>query len=71
MSTDDACFQTISEAAERIRSGQMSPVEIVEAHLKRIDDTDAALNSFITVLADNAMASARVAENEKPRRPRT
>ena len=63
MSNSDLCWLTISEASELIRSGQLSPVELYEAHLERIDQTDGALNSFITVMADQARAEARAAED--------
>ena len=63
MSNAELCWLTISEASELIASGQLSPVELCEAHLERIEQTDVALNSFITVMADQARAEARAAED--------
>lgn len=54
---------TIAEAAALISNEQLSPVDLVNAHLERIEQTDARLNSFITLLADEAMTAAQQAEN--------
>ena len=62
MSPGELTYLSISEAAERIARKELSPVELVEAHLERIRATDDKLNSFITLLADDAMKSAREAE---------
>ena len=62
MSPDELTYLSISEAAERIARKELSPVELVQAHLERIRATDDKLNSFITLLADEAMESAREAE---------
>ena len=62
MRNDDAVFLTISEAARLIAAGDLSPVELVDAHLRRIEETDGRLNSFITLLGDEAMAAAARAE---------
>ena len=62
MSPIELTHLTISEAAERIGRKELSPVELVEAHLERIRATDDKLNSFITLLADEAMESAKTAE---------
>ena len=47
-----------------VQKGEISPVEIVEAHLSRIRDTEPVLNSFITLLPDEAIAAARQAERD-------
>ena len=64
MNLDDLCFRTISEAAGLIESGQLSPVELAQAHLDRIESTEPALNSFISLLADRALSQATDAERE-------
>jgi len=58
------CFLTISEAAELLRRQELSPVELTQAFLRRIDATDGQLHSFILVLEDQALAAARTAEAE-------
>ena len=62
MRNDDTVFLTIAEAARLIAAGDLSPVELVDAHLRRIEETDGRLNSFITLLGDEAMAAAARAE---------
>lgn len=55
---------TIAEASRLLRARELSPVELTELCLSRIDELDAGLNSFILVLAEEAMARARQAEAE-------
>jgi aspartyl-tRNA(Asn)/glutamyl-tRNA(Gln) amidotransferase subunit A len=57
-------LSTISELAQRLRRRQVSPVEITQACLERIEKLNPALNAFITVMADTALADARAAEAE-------
>ena len=45
-----------------IRSREVSPVEVVDAHLARIEAVNPALNAITTSLADQARAEARRAE---------
>ncbi len=55
---------TITEAARQIASRQLSPVELTEAVLARIERLDPSVGAFITVTADQAMEAARPAERE-------
>lgn len=55
---------TIAEAAELIRTKQLSPVELTQAHLDRIEKVDPLLNSYITVTGEMALKQARKAEAE-------
>src|SRR5438067_1938204 len=57
-------FLTIAEAARLIEQRELSPVELVDSRLDRIQRFDGKLNSFIRVLADEARAAARAAEAE-------
>ncbi|MCH8229795.1 MAG: Asp-tRNA(Asn)/Glu-tRNA(Gln) amidotransferase subunit GatA [Chloroflexi bacterium] len=57
-------FKTISEVAGLIQTKQLSPVELAEAILGRIGSIDSRYKSYATVMADQAMASARAAETE-------
>ena len=57
-------FKTISEVASLIESKQLSPVELTETMLARIDSADERFKSYATVMPDQAMASARAAEAE-------
>jgi aspartyl-tRNA(Asn)/glutamyl-tRNA(Gln) amidotransferase subunit A len=60
----DLASLTLKQAAELIRSKAVSPVELTEACLQRIEKHNAALNAFITVTRDQALRSAREAEAE-------
>jgi len=57
-------FSTISELGQRLRRREISPVEIARECLKRIERLNPALNAFITVMAESALAEARRAEAE-------
>jgi len=60
----DLAFAGIAELAPRIATGEVSPVALTEAALARIEVHDGALNAFMTVTADQALAAARDAERE-------
>lgn len=60
--TRDICYTSAAELAMRIRRGELSPVDVVEAHLSRIDEVDDEINAYITVCADRARDEAREAE---------
>jgi amidase len=62
--TEPLHYKTITELSGLIKSGEMSPVEITEAQLSRIEAIDGKLKSYATVMADQAMAEARQAEAE-------
>ena len=62
MDPSELVFLSIADAAELVAGRQLSPVEIVDAHLRRIDAIDDSLNSFITLLRDESRAAAREAE---------
>ena len=57
-------YLTITELADRIRSGDLSPVDATQAQLDRIDNLDGHLKSYATVMTDHAIGSARRAEEE-------
>jgi aspartyl-tRNA(Asn)/glutamyl-tRNA(Gln) amidotransferase subunit A len=58
---------TLFEAADKVARREVSPVELVEAHLQRIAALDPQLNCFITLTAEAARASAERAEAELKR----
>src|SRR6266511_5600343 len=59
---DDLCFLPAVELAARIRAKDLSPVEVVEAVLGRIEALNPRLNAFCLVRADQAREQARSAE---------
>ena len=55
-------FKTITELATLIKSKALSPVEVTEAMLTRIQRQDPQYKSYATVMAEQARASAQAAE---------
>lgn len=53
---------TALEQAAALRAGELSSVELVEHHLRRIDELNATLGAFVTVTADTALAEAAAAD---------
>ncbi|VXB14166.1 amidase [Aeromicrobium sp. 9AM] len=50
------------ELADKIRARDISPTEAVTAVLERLEKVEPAINAFVTVTADAALAGAKVAE---------
>ena len=59
--TTELFFSDATELAERIRTKDVSPVEVVQAHLDRIDSVNPVINAVV-VQNDSALDQARVAE---------
>jgi len=55
---------SLAEVAKKIRETEISPVELAEAALARIEATESVLNAYVRINADHALASAREAEAE-------
>ena len=55
---DSLAFLTATEQATLVRDGEVTPVELVETYLERIERLDPELNAFVTVCADGARAAA-------------
>ncbi len=64
MSVDELTRLTLCDVAARIKRRELSPVTVTEAVLERIHRLNPQLNAFITVMDDEAMDAARVAEAE-------
>jgi aspartyl-tRNA(Asn)/glutamyl-tRNA(Gln) amidotransferase subunit A len=56
--------QTILQTSQLLREGSLSPVELTEDCLARIEKLNPRLNAFITVTAESARSEARTAEAE-------
>ena len=61
---EELCYQTIADLAPRLRSKEISPVELTRAYLDRIESLDSKINCFITVTHELALSQARTAEEE-------
>ncbi|MGH8238474.1 MAG: amidase [Steroidobacteraceae bacterium] len=64
MSAGNPCYLTIAEASALMKAKRLSPVELTQAYLDRIESLDPAVGSFITVLRDQASVRAREMEKE-------
>ena len=60
MSDERLPFLGLGEQARLIRAREVSPVELTEAHLARIERLNPRLGAYITVCADTARAAARL-----------
>ena len=58
MTDPDLMFRPASELAEMVRSGEISSRELVETSLERIEEVNPALNAFVQVDAERALATA-------------
>ena len=57
-------YKELLEVGQQIQSGHLSSVEVTQAQLDRIDQVDAQLGSYVTVMAQQALANARQAQEE-------
>ena len=57
-------YDSIEALSKRIHDQAISPIEVIEACLKRIDELNPRLNAFITVMAADAREQAEAAEAE-------
>jgi aspartyl-tRNA(Asn)/glutamyl-tRNA(Gln) amidotransferase subunit A len=56
--------RSLADLAAAVRAGRLSPVELTEDCLRRIERLDGRLRAFITVDAEGARAAARTREAE-------
>src|SRR5262245_3519783 len=62
MASHELCYATIRDLGERFRRRALSPVELTESLLTRIEKLAPVLHAFVTLTADRARADARAAE---------
>ncbi|MFF8775513.1 amidase [Kitasatospora sp. NPDC015120] len=58
------CDLTVADAAAAIAARRLSPVELTESVLERLEATEPRLNAYVTVTADTARTAAARAERE-------
>jgi aspartyl-tRNA(Asn)/glutamyl-tRNA(Gln) amidotransferase subunit A len=69
-SETELAFLSIEQAARLLRKKEISPADLVEVALARIERLNPRINAFITVVADRARKQARLAEKQiRQRRP--
>lgn len=59
---DDLAFASACELARRVRDGELSPVEIVDGYLERIERLNGQLGSYVALAPERARQEARAAE---------
>jgi aspartyl-tRNA(Asn)/glutamyl-tRNA(Gln) amidotransferase subunit A len=64
MVTKELTDLTIAEASEVIANRKVSPVELTEAYLERIERLNPSVNAYVTVTAERARADAKRATEE-------
>lgn len=57
-------MRSLLEAAKQLRRREISPVDLTQRCLGRIETLNPVLNAFITITADSALSQARAAEKE-------
>lgn len=62
MNQEDLCFLPALDVAQAIRNKTLSPVEVMEAVLSRIEALNPTLNAYCLVTAEQALEGARAAE---------
>ena len=62
MNKESIPFLTVTELSEVSREKEVSPVEVTEAYLERIDALNFKFNSYLTVCRNEALDAARDAE---------
>lgn len=64
---EDLIFAPATELAEAIRAKEVSSVDVVRAHLERIEDVNPKLNAVVQITADSALDEARQADAAQAR----
>ena len=64
MAATEICDLSIADLSKKIAGGDLSPVEVADAHLARIDALNPRVNAFTTVAHERARAEAKTAEAE-------
>ena len=59
------------ELRSKLDSRELSSEEVTRAYLERIDNTNQAINSFITICHDTALAEARAADGRQDQEGQT
>ena len=64
MDRSEIPFETVATLGQLIRTGELSPVEVTEAYLERVESLNGDIRAYLTVTADQARQAAREAEEE-------
>ena len=64
MNGDEVAFLSIRELGALLREGSLSPVELTDLYLARLDGIGRAIRAVVTITEDTALREARLAEAE-------
>jgi aspartyl-tRNA(Asn)/glutamyl-tRNA(Gln) amidotransferase subunit A len=64
LETETLCYLGIHDLASRIQRGEILPVEVLEAYLRRIEMLNPRLSAFLTLTGDRALKEAKRAGYE-------
>jgi aspartyl-tRNA(Asn)/glutamyl-tRNA(Gln) amidotransferase subunit A len=64
MLSEDTFYSSVNELAAQVRARKLSPVELTEGYLARLERFGARLGAVATVMRESAMREARQAERE-------
>ena len=62
MQDTEICYMSAVDMAQAIRTKKLSPVEVINTVLSRIERLNPKINAYCTLLADNARKQAQEAE---------
>ena len=62
MTSTDLCYLSALQLRDLYQKGEVSPVEVTEAILRRMDELNPTLNAFITTTPELALKGAHIAE---------
>lgn len=60
---------TLAQMQQTIRKRELSPSELIEAHLRQIEGVGASVNAFVMLFPSEARAAARQADRDNPSGP--
>lgn len=61
---EDVLYASVRELSEQIRARRLSPVELAEAYLERLERHGPRLGAVVTITRERALREARAAERE-------
>jgi len=62
MNSSEICYMSLTDTAEAVRTKKLSPVEIMDAVLHRIEKLNPRVNAYCTLVGDSARKHAAEAE---------
>ena len=64
---DNIIYSSAVSISKAIKKREISSVEVVEAHLRRIEQVNPKLNAVVRICGDRAMEEARQADSRRPK----